>query len=177
MQELSSQICATHIELIEQMAHVLDQRQPVIDVTPLIDRYRTDGWLDLSRCLTTWLEGIAPDTDELDQEDAQIVAGIQRAMAEPAWLASLADQARQEAANGVATLIFAGTWGDHDALEALSHMREATRESGLENSAADAFIAIVEGERELEKLLADHPQADPDFLRAVFERFRTLEAQ
>jgi len=176
MQELSSQICAAHIELIAHMANAIDQSNHA-DVVPLIDRYREDGWTDLSHALSAWLEGKEPQTEGLDDEDTQIIAGIQQALAEPAWLDSLADQARQEAAGSIAALIFAGTWGDHDALEALAHMREAAREAGLKHSAAEAFVDIVEGERDVQKLIDQHTEADPELLRAVMAQFNALEEE
>ena len=177
MEKVSSQICAAHIELIEQVAGAIGERHPAEQAQLLIARYREDGWIELARALQGWLEGETPDDGSLDHEDSQIVAGISRAAENPQWLADLAERARAEAAQGIANLIYAGTWGDHDALEVLAHMREAARESGIRQSAADAFIAIVEGERDLERLLADHPQADPALIKAVFEQFQVLEAE
>jgi len=177
MQELSSQICATHIELIDMMARALANPEARDEADFLIAQYREDGWTDLCNTLTAWLDGTQPNSADLDEEDAQIVGGIQRAGKDPSWLASLADEAREQAAINIAALIYAGTWGDHDALGALSQMREAAHAAGMKDSAADAFVAIVEGERDLDTLVRNHPQADPVLIQSVHGHFQTLEAE
>lgn len=177
MQELSSQICATHIELIDVMSRALASTEARNEANFLIAQYQEDGWSSLCNALIAWLDGVQPDTGALDEEDAQIIGGIQRAGKDPSWLASLADEAREQAAINIAALIYAGTWGDHDALGALSQMREAAHAAGMKDSAADAFVAIVEGERDLDTLVRDHPQADPALLESVHGHFKTLEAE
>jgi hypothetical protein len=177
MQNPAVQICAVHQELITTVAASL--RDGVITETTsgLIEQYHNDGWVKLAHVLNAWLNGAEPDTGLLDEEDQEIVKGIEHVTEHPEWLDSLADNAREEAAQGIAQLIFAATWGDPTALDVISNMREAAHDAGVERSAAHAFVAIVEGERDASTIEQHYPQADPLLVRSVIARLEKLESE
>lgn len=177
MQEPATQICAVHQELIAIVADSRRNNEISEATTGIIKQYHNDGWVKLAHVINTWLNGAEPDMALLDEEDQEIVRGIQHATDTPDWLDSLADKAREEAAQGIAQLIFAATWGDPSALDVLSNMREAAHDAGVERSAAHAFIAIVEGERDVAPLEQKYPQADPLLIRLVIERLEKLESE
>ena len=177
MQEPAIQICAVHQELITTVAASRRDDRISQATMEMIEQYRNDGWVKLAHVLNTWLNGAEPDMALLDEEDQEIIKGIEHASEYPDWLDSLADKAREEAALGIAQLIFAATWGDHSALDVLSSMREAAHDAGVEGSAAHAFVAIVEGERDAASLEKKHPQADPLLIRQVIERLEMLESE
>lgn len=177
MQEPAIQICAVHQELISTMADFRRSDEVSAAATNLIEQYHNDGWIKLAHVLNAWLNGAEPDMALLDEEDQEIIKGIQHATEHPQWLDSLAEKAREEAAQGIAQLIFAATWGDADALDVLSNMREAAHDSGIEHSAAHAFVAIVEGERDASLIERQYTQADPVLIRLVIERLEELEQE
>lgn len=173
----SSQICAAHEDLIVAVAAALAENRMTESAQALITQYREDGWLSLSHLLDSWLHGAEPATDTLDEEDQHIIQGILLARSDPDWLVTLADQARAQAALGIAKLIIAATWGDQSALDLLSALREAATDAGLPGSAAHAFVAIVEGARELDALRIHYPQADSLLLAAVLQQVVAEEAE
>lgn len=175
MHEPAAQICAAHHELITKVADSRRNNEISNEAKEIIEQYHNDGWVKLTHVLNTWISGAEPDMALLDEEDREIVRGIERATDHPEWLDSLAEKAREEAAQGIAQLIFAATWGDDSALEVISSMREAAGDMGIEQSAAHAFVAIVEGERDAPSLQEQYPQADPILIRLVVERLAQLE--
>lgn len=177
MREPATQICAVHQELIAIVADSRRNDELSDATTGIIQQYHNDGWVKLTHVINTWLNGGEPDMALLDEEDQEIIRGIQYATEYPDWLDSLADKAREEAAQGIAQLIFAATWGDPGALDVLSNMREAADDAGVERSAAHAFVAIVEGERDVAHLEQKYPQADPLLIRLVIERLKKLESE
>ncbi len=182
MTHVSSQVAAAHLELIEAMSHALAPHpsDPAARAVALatIERYREDGWQHLADALTTRLaaetaEDGTPDEAQLDEEDRMILAAIQRAAREPQWLEGVVEQAEIEAAEQIAALILAATWGEHEALEALDQMREAAEAAGMPDSTAHAFVAIVEGERDLNTIVANHANAQAGLIErclAALER-------
>lgn len=171
------QICAVHQELITQIAN--SRRTGVLtdSATTLIEKYENDGWVKLAHVLNAWLNGAEPDLALLDEEDQEIIKGIDYATAHPEWIDSVADEAREEAAQGIAQLIFAATWGDQSALELISNMREAASDVGIKKSAAHAFVAIVEGARDANDIESRFTEADPLLIRAVIARLTALEKE
>lgn len=163
MTDVSSQVAAAHLELIEAVSASLasSESPATADTAALlaIERYREDGWSELADVLKKCLAGQTIDVSALDQEDRMIVAAIDRVTDDPDWLQQVADQAEVEAAEQIAALILAATWGERDALAALNEMREAARAAGIRGSTAHAFVAIVEGERRLDTLLESHENA------------------
>lgn len=174
-QNPSSQICVTHQALIAAMVEALDENSNEETARQLITQYREDGWINLANQLENWLHGAEPSTAALDEEDQQILEGIRHTQADPAWLSTRAGQARIEAAESLARLIVSATWGDPAALELLSNLREAATEDGIEGSLAHAFIAMVEGERDIGQLTQRYPGAESTLLRAIMERVCSLE--
>jgi hypothetical protein len=177
MQKPASQICATHIELITAVA---DSRraghlQPAAQSQ--IEQYQKNGWVQLAHTLTAWMNGAEPDLARLDTEDQHIIFGIDVATTQPDWLETLSDQAQTEAAESLAQMIFAATWGDFDALELLSSMREAAEDAGVNQSAAHAFVAMVEGERDINRLHAAFPHAEQGLLTAVLHQLVQREQE
>lgn len=177
MQEPATQICAVHQELIASVAASRQNDTLSEATTALIEQYHNDGWVKLAHVLNTWLNGAEPDMALLDEEDQEIIRGIEHATHHPEWLDSLPEKAREEAAQGIAQLIFAATWGDQSALDVLSNMREAAQDAGVEQSAAHAFVAIVEGERDAKSIEHQYPKADPLLVRLVIERLKILESE
>ncbi len=177
MQKPASQICATHKELITAIVASQQLGQITPDAISQIEQYQNNGWAQLAHTLNSWLNGSEPDLARLDEEDQQIILGIQYALTEPEWLDSLHLEAQTEAAAAIAQMIFAATWGDFDALELLSSMREAAEDAGVEQSAAHAFVAMVEGARDLAQLQHDFPNADADLLAAVLNRLVLSEQE
>ncbi len=177
MQKPASQVCAAHSELITAVVASRRAEQPHESAIALIEQYRNDGWVQLAHVLTTWLNGAEPDIARLDAEDQHIVFGIEYATQRPEWLDTLRDEARQEAAQAIAQMIFAATWGDFDALELLSSMREAAEDAGVEQSAAHAFVAMVEGERDLTRLHKKYPNAEGNLLTAVLNQLTQRETE
>ncbi|SRR6056297_2533716 len=177
MTNVSSQVAAAHLELIEAVSTALASPQSTTTAGTVamaaIDRYREDGWNDLAEALKRRLAGGTVDTAALDEEDRKILAAIERATDEPQWLQEVADQAEVEAAEQIAALILAATWGEHDALAALNEMREAAKAAGVQGSTAHAFVAIVEGERRLDVLLERNENAQT----GLVERTLTALAQ
>lgn len=177
MQKPATQICAAHQELIATVAASRRNGEISEAASVLIEQYHNDGWVKLAHVLNSWLSGAEPDMALLDGEDREIVRGIEQATEHPEWLGSLADEAREEAAQGIAQLIFAATWGDHSALDLISNMREAAEDAGVEHSAAHAFVAIVEGERDAPSVVSKYTQADPILIQLVMERLEVLESE
>ncbi|MFI9652256.1 hypothetical protein [Guyparkeria halopsychrophila] len=162
MTDVSSQVAAAHLELIESVSAALASPDSTTARTAamlVIDSYREDGWNDLAAAIKARLSDSKVDESQLDDEDRMILAAIERAAHDPTWLDSVAEQAEVEAAEQIAALILAATWGEREALAALNEMREAARAAGIEGSTAHAFVALVEGERQLEALLEAHPNA------------------
>ncbi|WP_407276358.1 hypothetical protein [Halothiobacillus sp. DCM-1] len=169
----SAQICAAHQELIAAM---LDAPSAAAEPA-ILQTYAEDGWRQLVAALRAWRVGQPVDLTLLDEEDQMIFAGVQYAHAHPDWLPALADEARHDAAQSIARMIFSATWGDHDALELLSSMREAAADLGHTGSTAHALVQIVEGARALPDILADNPAADAGLIEAVLDRLIELEAE
>ncbi|MGC8697286.1 MAG: hypothetical protein ACP5Q0_02335 [Halothiobacillus sp.] len=167
MQQPASQICAAHIELITAVADSRRAGHLYPAAQSQIEQYQNTGWVQLAHTLTAWMNGAEPDLARLDAEDQQIILGIEYATTEPNWLETLSDQAQTEAAQSLAQMIYAATWGDYDALELLSSMREAAEDAGVYQSAAHAFVAMVEGERDNEKLHQQYPKAEQSLINAV----------
>ncbi len=170
MQKPASQICATHIELITAVADSRRAGQFHPTAQTQIEQYQKNGWVQLAHTLTAWMNGAEPDLARLDAEDQQIIFGIDYATTQPDWLETLSDQAQTEAAESIAQMIFAATWGDFDALELLSSMREAAEDAGVNQSAAHAFVAMVEGERDIHQLHQMFPMAEQSLLNAVLHQ-------
>ncbi len=167
----SAQICAAHQELILAMlAARASAEEPA-----LMQTYAEDGWHQLVAALRAWRAGQPVDVACLDDEDRMILAGLDYAVAHPRWLDTLADEARDEAAAALAQMIFSATWGDHDALDLLSSMREAATDLGQDGSTAHAFVLIVEGARSASEVTAACPQADVGLVVAVLARLDVLE--
>ncbi|MDA3878540.1 MAG: hypothetical protein PF483_15850 [Halothiobacillus sp.] len=173
----SSQICVTHQALIAAMVEALGGNGNEEAARQLITQYREDGWVNLANQLENWLHGAEPSIAALDEEDQQILEGILHTQADPAWLSTLAGQARIEAAEGIAQLIVSATWGDPAALELLSNLREAAMEDRIEGSLAHAFIAMVEGERDIDQLTHRFPGAESALLGTIMQRVCGLEAE
>ncbi len=171
MTDVSSQVAAAHLELIEAVSGALaaPESNPTAGTAAMlaIDRYREDGWNALAEALKRRLAGRTVDDSKLDDEDRMIVAAIGRATEEPRWLHRVAEQAEAEAAEQIAALILAATWGERDALAALNEMREAARAAGIEGSTAHAFVAIVEGERQLGTILKSHENAQAGLVEST----------
>lgn len=171
MTKPSAQVCAAHQALIVAM---LSARASV-EEPALLQTYEQDGWHQLVAALRAWRAGQPVDAARLDDEDRMILAGLDYAEAHPQWLDTLADEARDEAAAAIAQMIFSATWGDHDALDLLSSMREAATDLGQDGSTAHAFVLIVEGARSATEVTTACPQADVGLVVAVLLRLAELE--
>ncbi|MFN2381294.1 MAG: hypothetical protein ABR561_01915 [Guyparkeria sp.] len=171
MTDVSSQVAAAHLELIEAVSLALAQTEPDTSARTaamlVIDRYAEDGWSDLSKVLKARLAGETTDETRLDEEDRMILMATERAAREPDWLEQVVEQAEIDAAEQIAALILAATWGEREALEALNEMREAARAAGIEGSTAHAFVAIVEGERRLDSILGSHENAQTGLIDRI----------
>lgn len=176
-QNPSSQICATHQALISAMVEALGENADKETARELITKYREDGWLKLANQLENWLHGAEPSTVNLDEEDRAILQGIKHAQTDPAWLSTLTERARIDAAASIARLIVSATWGDSAALELLSNLREAATEDGLEGSLAHAFVAMVEGERDIDRLTQRFPEAESVLLDTILNQVLQQETE
>ncbi|MFP4251140.1 MAG: hypothetical protein ACOCY2_01740 [Guyparkeria sp.] len=178
MTDVSSQVAAAHLELIEAITTALSPQPDTtarIAARSMIVRYREDGWQALADILESRLADRSDDIPEasrstLDEEDRLILSAIDRAIAEPDWLEGVVEQAEIDAAEQIAALILAATWGEREALAALNEMREAAQAAGVDGSTAHAFVAMVEGERNRHTLLATHVNAQAGLVE------RTLDA-
>ncbi len=178
MTDVSSQVAAAHLELIEAITTALSPQPDTtarIAARSMIVRYREDGWQALADILESRLADRSDDIPEasrstLDEEDRLILSAIDRAIAEPDWLEGVVEQAEFDAAEQIAALILAATWGEREALAALNEMREAAQAAGVDGSTAHAFVAMVEGERNRHTLLATHVNAQAGLVE------RTLDA-
>ncbi|MFW6322833.1 MAG: hypothetical protein ACOC02_04330 [Guyparkeria sp.] len=178
MTDVSSQVAAAHLELIEAITTALSPQPDTtarIAARSMIVRYREDGWQALADILESRLADRSDDIPEasrstLDEEDRLILSAIDRAIAEPGWLEGVVEQAEIDAAEQIAALILAATWGEREALAALNEMREAAQAAGVDGSTAHAFVAMVEGERNRHTLLATHVNAQAGLVE------RTLDA-
>lgn len=163
MTDVSSQVAAAHLELIDAVSNALAVSESIPTAgsaaTLAIDRYREDGWNALAEALKRRLAGLTVDETHLDEEDRMILSAIDRAAEEPRWLYRVAEQAEAEAAEQIAALILAATWGEREALAALNEMRDAALAAGIEGSTAHAFVAIVQGERRLDAILDSYENA------------------
>lgn len=177
MSDVSSQVAAAHLELVDAVSHALREPAALPLARASIAHYREKGWSALCGALGARLEGLPVNHLDLDDEDLAILAAIDRAAVDPAWLAMAEKQAETEAAEQMAALILAGTWGERDALAALTEMREAAESAGLTGSTAHAFIAMVEGERQLERLQADFPDSQDGLLVATLDVLTQQEAR
>lgn len=167
----SAQICAAHHELLSAL--VLAHSSP--DEPEILSTYAEDGWGLLVAALRAWRAGQPVDLARLDEEDQMIFSGVQYALTHPEWLQTLPGDAREEAASAIAQMIFSATWGDHDALDLLSSMREAAADLGQDGSTAHAFVCIVEGARRVSEITVACPQADIALVVAVIEQLTRLE--
>lgn len=187
MTDVSSQVAAAHLELIEAVGAALADDSP--DTTTrtaalcLVDRYRQDGWHALADALGARLadsrdgDDERPDDSSLDEEDRMILAASVRAAQDPGWLSRVAEQAEAQAAEQIAALILAATWGEREALAALNEMREAARAAGMDGSTAHGFVAMVEGERDADALLAAHVNAQASLIRRTLAALDRLERE
>ncbi len=178
MSDVSSQVAAVHHELIAAVSQALRDPAALPLARASTAHYREKGWNALCAALSARLDGLPVVNPEgLDDEDLTLLAAVDKAAADPAWLAEAEKQAETEAAEQMAALILAGTWGERDALAALTEMREAADSAGLTGSTAHAFIAMVEGERQLERLQADCPNSQAGLLAATLDVLSHQEAR
>lgn len=176
MTAVSSQIVATHAELIRAIAGAIRESLPRDAAAEMAARYREDGWNDLADALEARLDGRQPDPAALDDEDRNILEAVERTVNEPRWLEQVEAEAEHEAAEPIAALILAATWGEREALAALTEMRETAEDAGMTGSAAHAFVAIVEGERDLERLVATFPECPRGLAAATLEAIERQES-
>jgi len=175
MTAVSSQIVAAHSDLIRTVADAL--RAGTIDeARAAVGRYREDGWTGLAAALDARLEGNQPAGETLDEEDQAILLAVERSTTDPGWLDGVEAEAEAEAAEPIAALILAATWGEREALAALDEMRDTAEQAGLSGSAAHAFVAIVEGERDLERLVESFPHCPRGLATATLEAVKRQEA-
>lgn len=177
MSDVSSQVAAAHRELIAAVSHALRDPAALPLARASTAHYREKGWNALCAALSARLDGLPVNPDGLDDEDLTILTAVDKAAADPAWLAEAEKQAESEAAEQMAALILAATWGERDALAALTEMREAADSAGLTGSTAHAFVAMVEGERQLERLQADYPDSQSGLLAATLAALSHQEAR
>jgi len=179
MSDVSSQVAAAHLEFIEPISAALSSTTPSSAVrdaaTAVIAAYREEGWIDLCRAAEARLAGESANEPALDEEDRMILQAIDRAAREPDWLDVVVDEAEAQAAEQIAALILAATWGEREALAALNEMREAAQAAGLTDSTAHAFVAMVEGERQLGVLLDAHANAQPGLVERTLESLQRRE--
>ena len=171
MPNVSSQVAAAHLEFIQPVSAALAAAPVSADqhdaARLAIAHYRESGWTTLCEAVEARLAGRSFGGDALEEEDEMILAAIERAATEPEWLDRVVAEAEAEAADHVAALILAATWGEREALAALNEMREAAQAAGVEGSTAHAFIAMVEGERQRTALVERHPNAQVGLVEAT----------
>ena len=171
MPEVSSQVAAAHLEFIEPVSAALAEPTPTVAQRDaamfVVSQYRDNGWHGLCDAVEARLAGRDTVPADLDDEDRQVLLAIDRAVDEPQWLQQALAEAETEAADQVAALILAATWGEREALAALNEMRETAQAAGLQDSTAHAFVAMVEGERGLGTLMAKHPNAQRGLIEAT----------
>ncbi|MCL7743840.1 hypothetical protein LV476_02585 [Guyparkeria hydrothermalis] len=179
MPDVSSQVAAAHLEFIEPISSALPARSPTVAQREaaefMIAHYRENGWAGLCDAVDARLANRAFDAASLDDEDRMILETIDRAAVEPGWLDRVVAEAEAEAADQLAALILAATWGEHEALAALDEMRDAAQAAGIPDSTAHAFIAMVEGERRPDALIAAHPSAQSGLLEATLNALTRRE--
>ena len=179
MSNVSSQVAAAHLEFIEPIAAALPSATPDRArreaAELMIAHYRETGWRELCDAAEARLRGHQVATSDLDEEDRMILAAIERAAEEPEWLGRVAATAEAEAAEQVAALILAATWGERDALAAINEMRETAQAAGMPGSTAHAFVAMVEGERQLDRLMAANPNAQHGLVEATLAALQRRE--
>lgn len=179
MPNVSSQVAAAHLEFIEPIVAALPSAAPGSAqqeaATFMIAHYRENGWERLCDAVEARLDGQDIDTSALDDEDGMILAAIDRAANEPEWLDRVVAEAEAQAAEQVAALILAATWGEREALAALNEMREAAQAAGMSDSTAHAFVAIVEGERRLDALLETHSNAQAGLVERTLQSLEQQE--
>jgi len=169
MTAVSSQIAAAHTDLIRTVAEAVRQGEPTEPARARVARYREDGWNGLADALEARLDGRKTDSAALDDEDRGILEAVERTAGDPAWLDAIEAEAENEAAEQIAALILAATWGEREALAALNEMRDTAEQAGLSHSAAHAFVAIVEGERDPDRLVETFPHCPRGLAAATLE--------
>ena len=181
MPDVSSQVAAAHLDFIEPISAALpasDADNARRDAAAfMIAHYRDNGWDRLCDAAEARLEGRPVDPTGLDDEDRMILEAIERAANDPAWLERVVGEAEAQAAEQLAALILAATWGENEALAALDEMRDTAQAAGLRDSTAHAFIAMVEGERQLDRLLASHPNAQDGLIEATLAALSRRERE
>jgi len=175
MTVVSSQIVAAHSDLIRTVAAAIGDSGTKDAARAAVARYREDGWNGLAAALDARLDRGEPGSEALDEEDRAILAAVERTAEDPAWLDGIEAEAEREAAEPIAALILAATWGEREALAALDEMRDTAEQAGLSQSAAHAFVAIVEGERDLETLVASFPHCPRGLATATLEAISRQE--
>ena len=175
MTRVSSQIAAAHADLIRAVSAALRDALDRADARAAIARYREDGWSALADALEMRLADESVDTSALDDEDRAVVEAIEAATRDPAWLDAVEAEAEAGAAEQVAALILAATWGEREALAAINEMRETAESAGVTGSTAHAFVAIVEGERDIDRLLRDFPYSRRGLVNATLDAVRRQE--
>ncbi len=176
MTRVSSQIAAAHIDLIRAVCKAIDGRANATDdARSAIEHYREDGWSALADALERRLAGQPVDSSALDDEDRVLLEAVEAASVDPDWLDTVEAEAEAQAAEQVAALILAATWGEPEALAAINEMRETAEDAGVRGSTAHAFVAIVEGERDADRLRRDFPDARRGLIDATLAAVQRQE--
>ncbi|MFO7582979.1 hypothetical protein [Guyparkeria sp.] len=175
MTRVSSQIAAAHIDLIRAIAGAVGEQVDPSEARAAIERYREDGWSALADALEQRLAGQPVDASSLDDEDRVVLDAVENAASNPAWLDAVEAEAEAEAAEQIAALILAATWGEREALAAINEMRETAESAGVAGSTAHAFVAIVEGERDIDCLSRDFPESRRGLVNATLAAVRRQE--
>jgi hypothetical protein len=181
MTPLQRQIAASHNELIRLVLASNRDAQTIPVLEALLDDMHTNGWEALTLTLRQRIQPAAEckDIPPLDDEDHAILQIIEYFGQNPQHLDALgahdAEQNVQFAAQALAAVIYAATQGEREALEALAELHQAAdTPAALATSAA--LIAIIEGERDADKLSQNLPTEQRMLIGAVLTELYKLEA-
>lgn len=156
MSERDEQIAQAHSPLITAVVQACQNPAMRSQMEPILKASADNGWTDLVRVLRAILNGDRePELLRgLDEEDAAIVQAILRGLQNPATLPK-PDQAGDPSAAGpgFASIIFAASRGDQDALSWLGTMAEQMQQTGGDMARVGGNLRrIMDGERNVDLL-------------------------
>jgi hypothetical protein len=145
-----------------------------------LEQARHSGWQELVAAIRRILAGQRETTllQGLDEEDRIIVGAILAGLQDPATLPDPdAQPEARHAAPGLAQMIHQARRGDAQALHMLGHMGEQMSGAGGDMARlAGSFRALIDGERDAEKLARGMSAQGHSLLMSILEELARLDS-
>ena len=173
------EILQDHTTLIHRVVMHCNEPDSVPDLEQILQLAQENDWQKLVTTIRSIMSGNHDRSllQGLDEEETIIIEAILNGIEDPGTLPTVsADLNSAMAAPGIASLIYASMQGSSESLDITTNLIKQMLDAGGEYAIiAGGIKAMIDGERDLAKLMADTSEQEQKLLTEILTELTAIE--